>query len=143
MSAKEEAELLVNDLVPCAKVMLREHGEFWPFGGTLGTDGSITQVGAHRELMQDAAPGELVELLEGAFRSDAAQGKIRAAAILLNVTLASRGKDAILVRLDHADGYAVHVFFPYAIAGGEVTTDAPFANEGERFAFGGGGPMPA
>ncbi|HEX9050008.1 MAG TPA: hypothetical protein VF841_05685 [Anaeromyxobacter sp.] len=138
MTAKEEAELLVNDLVPFAKLMLREHGEFWPFGGTLGTDGSITQVGGRMEVMEEGTPGELADLLEGAFQSDAAQGKIRAAAIVLNVTLAALGKDAILVRVDHADGYAVRVFFPYAIAGGEVTTDAPFANEGERFAFGGG-----
>src|SRR5512146_1039366 len=143
-TAKDEAELLVNDLLPFARRMLREHGEFWPFGGVLGRDGSITQVGAQTELMADAAPGELVELLEGAFRSDAAQGRIRAAAVVLNVTVRSRGDaDAILVRVDHEDGYAVSVYFPYAVSGGEVTTSEPFATEGERFAFGAPGPTPA
>ncbi len=137
MTAKDEAQLLVDDLLPFAKRMLGEHGEFWPFGGTLAQDGSITQVGAQTELMQDASPGELAELLEGAFRSDAAQGKIRAAAIVLDVTLRSRGDAAaILVRIDHADGFAASVYFPYEIADGEVTTAAPFATAGEPFAFG-------
>jgi hypothetical protein len=137
VTAKDEAQLLTNDLLPFAKLMLRDHGEFWPFGGVLGTDGSITHTGANTGLMQDATPSEIAGLLEEAFRSDAAQGKIRAAAILLNVTVRSRGNvDAILVRLDHADGYAVSVYFPYAIAGGEVTTSEPFATEGDRFAFG-------
>ncbi len=137
MTAREEAQLLVDDLLPFARRMLGEHGEFWPFGGTLGPDGSITHVGAQTELMRDASPGELAELLEGAFRSDAAQGKIRAAAIVLDVTVRSRGDAAaILVRIDHADGFAASVYFPYAIADGEVTTGPPFATEGEPFAFG-------
>lgn len=137
MDAQREAELLVNDLVPSARRMLRDQGAFWPFGGTLGTDGSVTQVGAQTELMEGATPDEHVALLETAFRSDAARGRIRAAAVVLNVTLASRCRDAVLVRVDHVDGYAVRVFFPYAVAGGEIAMDAPFANEGERFAFGG------
>ncbi len=137
MTPKEEAELLTRELLPLAERMLREHGAFWPFGGVLGRDGSITHVGGQTELMEDASPGEIAELLEGAFRSDAGQGRIRAAAIVLDVTVRSRGNaDAILVRIDHEEGYAVSVYFPYALADGVVTRSEPFATEGERFAFG-------
>lgn len=46
MTAKQEAEQLLNDVLPFAKRMLAEFGEFHPFGGMLTSAGELVQVGA-------------------------------------------------------------------------------------------------
>ncbi len=138
MTAKQECERLMNELLPLAKRLLAEHGEFWPFGGIVERDGEVAHVSATSD-DERGAPGELVQVLEDGFRERA--GTLRAAAIVVNVTAAdpaTRQKvDAIEVRLDHVDGYSVSVLFPYALGEGKLELRAPFATEGERFAFGG------
>ena len=43
---KEELDELMNDILPFAKKMLSEHGEFFPYGGAMTTQGEIIHVGA-------------------------------------------------------------------------------------------------
>ncbi|PYP55124.1 MAG: hypothetical protein DMD40_14440 [Gemmatimonadetes bacterium] len=45
-SPKQEPELLMNAALPFAEQMLRQQGEFYPYGGLLSIDGSIVHVGA-------------------------------------------------------------------------------------------------
>jgi hypothetical protein len=44
---KADVEALMNDLLPFAEKMLREHKEFLPFGGHMKLDGTIVWEGAH------------------------------------------------------------------------------------------------
>jgi hypothetical protein len=42
----DDATDLMNMLLPFAEKMLREHGEFYPYGGAMLPDGSMTMLGA-------------------------------------------------------------------------------------------------
>ena len=46
MTAKQEVEKLMIELVPFAKRMLSGRGEFYPFGDYVKRDGVFVQVGA-------------------------------------------------------------------------------------------------
>jgi hypothetical protein len=139
MSAKKESERLMNDLLPFAEKMLKEHGEFHPFGGAIKSDGSIVHVGASAG--EEFPRGkDLVGMLKESFREQARRGEISVAAIVANVSVeppdSDNKVDAAEVAIDHRDDYAVRVFFPYVISEGQVSLGAPFASESERFAFG-------
>jgi hypothetical protein len=45
MSSKQESEALLSALLPFAEKMLREHGEFYPYGGYMKPDRTIVQLG--------------------------------------------------------------------------------------------------
>ncbi len=46
MNAKQESEKLMNAVLPLAEKMLRQYGEFYPYGGYMRQDGTIVDVGA-------------------------------------------------------------------------------------------------
>src|SRR5258707_213831 len=46
MDAKHESEALINELLPLARKMLREYGEFYPYAGYIRPDGKIVELGA-------------------------------------------------------------------------------------------------
>jgi hypothetical protein len=138
-TGKQESERLMNELLPFAKRMLREFGEFHPFGGLLGSDGTSAHVGATTD--RDYGPAsELIGLLEREFHDRASAGMIRAAAIVTNRGLGPSAtdemKDAIEVRIDHVDGFSANVYVPYALNGGQLRVGRPFATRGTAFAFG-------
>lgn len=139
MSSKRESEQLMNELLPFAWRMLREFGEFHPFGGVIRSDGSLAHYGAATG--EELGPGaEAADLLMRRFHTEAVQGRIRAAAIALNVTveLPTGGvrSDAVEIRIDHIDGYSADVFFPYRRSpGGELERGSTFAVRGDAFAF--------
>lgn len=45
-SSKSECEDLMNEALPLAEKMLKEHGEFYPYGLTLDVAGKVAHVGA-------------------------------------------------------------------------------------------------
>ena len=45
-SPKDEATDLMNMMLPFAEKMLREHGEFYPYGGVMMPDGSMQHFAA-------------------------------------------------------------------------------------------------
>jgi hypothetical protein len=45
---KEQLEDLLKAALPFAEMMLKKHGEFYPYGATMGVDGKITNVGGYR-----------------------------------------------------------------------------------------------
>ena len=58
----------MNDLLPFAKRMLADHGEFYAFGGTLQANGNIVWSGAD---VEDLGSSPLVFALEASFRGQA------------------------------------------------------------------------
>lgn len=138
MTPKQESESLIDEMLPFAKHLLGSYGEFPPFGGLLKMDEQMILLGAGsgEEL---ASRTDLVSVLSDGFRQRALSGEIKAAAIVAQVTVPGSGQagdvEAVRISLDHHDGYAVHVFFPYRKNGTLVTFAKPFAAPGTSFAF--------
>ena len=141
VTPQQESESLMDEMLPFAKHMLGNYGEFPPFGGLIKTDEQIILLGAGSG--EELPPRRnLVDVLSSGFRERAMTGEIRAAAIVAQVTVPQSGTgetpervDAVRISLDHHDGYAVHVFFPYRKDGKRVTFAKPFAAPGTSFAF--------
>src|SRR4051794_12354316 len=119
--------------------MLREHGEYYPFAATIGTDGTVAQVAAD---IGSEHPGtaEMIEFLQAALRAKAEQGALRACGICLNVGARLPGYsgkvDAICCQVEHADGRAVQVFVPFRKGFlGKLKFDGPVALPGEPVVF--------
>jgi hypothetical protein len=114
--AHPELDQLLNSALEFAKQMLSKHGEFFPFGSSIGVAGKITMDGAHSG--DEHPPSqELIDLLTKSYEQRAEAGELRAAAICADVRVVPPGKsgktDAISVGLEHQSGEAVTVFLPY------------------------------
>ena len=67
---KGDGEKLLDSLLPFAEKMLKEHREFFPFGGHMTLDGEITHEGAYNG-SEHPPSQELIDLLRAAHRRDA------------------------------------------------------------------------
>ncbi len=137
--AKADVEALMDSAIPFAEQMLREHGEFLPFGAAMRTGGEIVSVAAHDG--NDQPPSaDLIELLRDGFRRSGKSGEFLATAIIYDVRVrspsAAQVTDAIAAALDHKDNYSVIVFFPYTLNDGELEFGESFAQAGESHIFG-------
>ncbi|SRR6266545_664292 len=123
-SAKEEAERLVNAVLPVAKQMLREQGEFSPYGGYMRRDGSIVQVGR-----DDRATS--IEMLRLELRECVARNEAKAVTIVFPARVTPPGtghaSDAIAVLVQHRESYCAELFFPYRLKGGDLNFGQVFA----------------
>lgn len=135
---KDDATDLMNMLVPFAEKMLREHGEFYPFGGVMLADGSMQHFGAS-DGTEHPKSKDLIDLLIAQFREGGRQGKYKATGIVYDVRTippgASEKTDAIAARLDHQAGYSVVVMIPYRLSEGQLAKGTVFAAKGEASIF--------
>jgi len=126
-----DLEALLNDLLSFAERMLSENGEFYPFGGSITPDGRHISVGA-KGSSDHPKSQELIDIMTHEFRSQASEGKIRAAGICFDVRVVPPGQidktDAIQLALERKGGDAVNLFVPY-----EQLPDGTFTY-GELFA---------
>jgi len=108
---------LMNTLLPFAKKMLTEHGEFFPFGASMSADGSVVHVGAKERNDEHPPSQRLIDLLTQSFQEQARSGDIRAAGICFDVRITPPGQsqktDAVQMALEHQSGEVVDVFLPY------------------------------
>ncbi|HBJ83081.1 MAG TPA: hypothetical protein DDZ88_04245 [Verrucomicrobiales bacterium] len=136
---KQDCEQLMREFMPLAKQMLVAHGEFYPYGGVMRSDGSIVHLGAKEPGTDHPASRTLIEILQSHFRERAASNDIMASCLIFDVRIARPGSqdktDAIQVNLDHQADYSVEVIFPYHLEQGAVTLDAPFAQTGAAQVF--------
>jgi hypothetical protein len=128
-----DLDALFNDLLPLAERMLSEHGEFYPFGGSITPDGRHISVGA-KSSSDRPKSHESIDIMTNAFRSQASEGKIRAAGICFDVRIVPPGQvdktNAIQLALEREGGDAVDVFVPYAqLPDGEFSYGELFASE--------------
>jgi hypothetical protein len=140
MDPKVDSEELVSALLPFAERMLRQFGEFYPYGGYLKPDGTVVEVGAKSSDTDQPKSKDLIDVLRSSFREMASAGKCRAVAVIFDVVVtlpkSTLKSNAIQVCLDHADGYSSEVFFPYRLANNELQHCEVFAQEGEHAIFG-------
>jgi hypothetical protein len=139
MNAKQEAERLMNAVIPLAEKMLRQHGEFYPYGGYMKPDGTIVDVGADDPDTDRPKSKDLLHVLRSSFREMASTYQCKAVAVVFDVAVnlpnSDRKRDAIQVCVDHADGYSVEVFFPYQIVNNEIVYEETYVQEGKHEIF--------
>lgn len=139
MSAKQESEKLMNEMLPFAEKMLREYGEFHPFGGYMKPNGEIVHVGAEDVDTAFPTAKDLIYILRHSFQEKARAEQCKATAIVFNIAVklpeSNDKSDAVQICLDHVDGYSVEVFFPYRIVDGELVYAKTFAQKGEQRIF--------
>jgi hypothetical protein len=139
---KEQSEGLLDSILPFAEKMLKDHGEFHPFGATLKSDGTSAMV-ASSDGTEKPKSQPLIDLIRNGFKSSAAKHEIIASALAYDVRVTPPGSssktDAVAVELDHRDNYSVVVYFPYFIRSGAVVFGEAFASAGARSIFPVGG----
>jgi hypothetical protein len=137
---KQEVEELMNSLLPLAKKMLAEAGEFYPYGGYIDQNGRITHVSGRIEGTDYPKSKPIIDLLTRNFQQGAKDKKLKATAVIFDVRIRPPGEDnktdAIQVCLDHQGGYSAKVLFPYTIKNGEVLFGNTFAHKGDGEIFG-------
>jgi hypothetical protein len=140
MNGKKDCENLMNALLPLAERMLRDHGEFYPYGGYLKPDGEVVHVGARDEDTDHPKSTDLLYVLRDSFSEMARAGGCKATAMVFDVRVdlpdTDTKSDAIQVSVEHADGYSAEVFFPYEIEGSRLNYGATFAQQGKHEIFG-------
>jgi hypothetical protein len=138
-NAKQESERLINALLPLAEKMLRQYGEFYPFGGYIKPDGNIVEMGADDPDTEKPKSKDLIYILRTSLQDLARNHKVRAAAIIFDVAVAlpvsDRKGDAIQICVDHVGGYSAEVFFPYGLVDDEIVYGETFAQEGKHEIF--------
>ena len=130
---KGECDSLMNAVLPVAEKMLKEHGEFFPYGGAMRPTGEIVSVAGY-DGREKPPSADIIRLLKTSFRQSAQDREYKATAIVYDVRIVPPQtgikSDAIAVALEHRDDYSVVVFFPYRIARGELIFGETFAQKG-------------
>jgi hypothetical protein len=132
VTAEAQADLddLVDAAVDFALERIASAGEFLPFTLAVSTDGERQALQPNYPRGQDVPVGDQ---LAAQWRAVAdLKDSLRAAAIAVNVTLPERNRDGIEITVEHRDGVAIGMIFPYAIdADGEAELVAPMAHREE------------
>ena len=116
--ASEFLNELVDSLLPFAEKLLREQGEFLPFGAWTPLDGKIQWVSAKGETEYPGSQS-LLDILVSLFSKEATEGKLLATAICLDTRFrpseGAETTDAICFRLESQAGEALAVYVPYKL----------------------------
>jgi hypothetical protein len=139
MNAKQESEKLMNVVLPLAEKMLKEYGEFYPYGAYMKPSGEIVDVGADDPDNDHPKSKDLIYVLRSSFQEMARAKLCKAVAIIFDVAVdlpSTRQKsDAIQVCVEHVSGYSAEVFFPYEIVNEEIVYGEAFAQQGKFVIF--------
>jgi len=120
---REQCEMLTKAAVSMARELLRNHGEFPPYGVGLSAGDEVVELdeGDGRDAPRPPHAGEaLRERLAEVLKS----GAVQATALVYEATIAvpSSGtrSDAVAIQLAHRDGYRAVIVYPYRFQGGDV-----------------------
>jgi hypothetical protein len=113
--AHQDLNDLADYCIGFARQMLGKHGEFYPFGASIGTDGKLAVDGV---LLDDEHPPSLtvIERYTEVYHARAKNGELVAAALCWDsrVSIGNSPKtDAISIGLEHSNQESVTVFVPY------------------------------
>ena len=138
MTPKEQCEILLDQLIQFAEGQLKKHGEFYPFAAVMLTDDSVAVTGYY-DGNEHPESKDVIEGLIQSHKQMNEKGEIKASGIAWNAAVTSpEGKpsDAIVVSLEHKDGYSVIVGEPYKIGFfKKVTFGNLFAMKGKNDIF--------
>ncbi len=118
MSAStEQLDELLTYCTDFAKLLLKDVGDFYPFGAVIGSDGKLTTVGG-LDGSERPAPQDIYCLLVDRFKARALDGSIIAAALAANVDIPSKFKpptpDGIRISLESSI-FSRFIYIPYSV----------------------------
>lgn len=119
---REDANEVLNACVSYAKRMLRRYRQFAPFAYRMNLEGKVAlETVAQHDMPPE--PALLLDLLYQQLSERAKKGLLVAAGTASNVTMGKASEegfpDAVMVEIEHKDGYCVQAFVPYKITGGQ------------------------
>jgi hypothetical protein len=136
--ARSDLEQLVREMLPIAKAALEERGAFAPFGGAMLVDGEIRTIDTD-EPEEPTSTESVVASLHDRLKGGAHTGDYRATVAIVNVRVRQPGnfpRDAVQVKLDHAVGASLELFFPYRLKRpGVATFGRAFSRDGDSGIF--------
>ena len=136
MSAREEVETLLNELMPFVEGQLSTEGILAPFGAIVTIDDKKEIV---RALPEDKNSEGPVEALVSAVKLRVADGDARLVAIILDVTATLPGDetqtDAVQFRFEHRENYAAEIFIPYTATEDGLVFGKLFGQTGDVIFF--------
>lgn len=112
-ATQDDLDGLFGLVLPFAEDMLSEHGEFFPFGGSISNDGEASLTAADPGSGRTPEADQLLASLYEGARANATSA--RAAAFVADVRV--EGSDGVRVELEHLDGVALVVLLPYTRGG--------------------------
>jgi hypothetical protein len=138
--ARVDLNEVYGAMLPFAQEMLAKHGEFFPFGATMSVAGKVGLTAGYTGTEHPPSQ-EIIDLLVGGFRAQAAKKEVRATGICMDVRTVAPGQtektDAICARLRHSDSESIDVFLPYQKdESGAIEYGQLFATRGEQDIFG-------
>jgi hypothetical protein len=129
--AQSDLDKLTDAAVEFALRQLGATGAFLPFTLAVSTGGDteVVQPNYVRGAELDAA-GQLATQWASI---EQVKGDLRAVAVAVDVRLAESGKDAIDIVVEHRDGVAIGILFPYVRSGdGDYDVESPSAYSADR-----------
>lgn len=133
-----DCEALMNAALPFAEQMLTAHGEFFPFGSAMRSDGEIVAVAGYTGHEYPRSAG-VITSIKSSLVAAVRKGEYKASAVISDVKVrlpsSQKKSDAISVSLNHQDNYSIVVLFPYQIDEGKLVRGAAFAQRGEADIF--------
>jgi hypothetical protein len=128
----------MNAVVPSAKQMLENYGEFFPYGAAMKLSGEIVPLASYAGDKQPLSQ-DVIDALKASSHAGAASGQYQATAVVYDVSVSKPGADektdAVAVALDHQDHYSVIIYLPYTIKDGRVEFGPLFMEKGEHAVF--------
>ncbi len=127
VSPQAQADLdgLVDAAVEFALRRIAVEGEFLPFAFVVSFDGQQQAVAVNYPRDQTLQPAEQLAAQWGAI--DEMNDSLRAAAVAVNVTLTEAKRDGIEVTVEHREGVAIGLIFPYTVGSNGTQVDPPSA----------------
>ena len=114
--AHPDLNQLLNSVLDFAHKMLKEHGEFYPFGHSLDLAGKIAAYGVDTG-NEHPSSQQIIDALSSAYKQKGEAREVRAVAICFDVRAVPPKQqdktDAICVSLEHEGGETMDVFEPY------------------------------
>ena len=116
MISKEECEILLNSILPMAEKLLEKNKEFYPLGAVLKLDDTVSMT-ASFDGKEFCDSKTLINEIVDIHQKLAIKGEIKASAVVWNgsVQVKEKKQDAIIVSLEHKDGYSVVIGEPYQV----------------------------
>ena len=138
-TAKEEAEMLLNALLPFAQQQLEKYAEFFPFGASMLMNGEIRMTSIYNG-QEHPASQDVIDEIKSVFLQEAKNGNYKATGLVYNISFidpqTKEKRDGVSVALDHKDHYSIIVTFPYVLKeNNQVQFFSPTASKGKGEIF--------
>ena len=116
MTPKDICEELLNSILPHAQALLVKNREFYPIGEVMDADNKVTATAVFNGDEHPDSNAVINDLIKS-HRELAANSGIVASGIAWDATITTESgkQDAVIVSLEHKDGYSVVLVQPYRI----------------------------